>query len=65
MKIEVRMTHCFDDRFGCYGNFDIHDAVCKSRCALRLRCCIEKEQNARLEILEDLVASEDMLSHNN
>ncbi|MCF8052324.1 MAG: hypothetical protein K9L59_13865 [Desulfobacterales bacterium] len=65
MKKEERMTNCFDDRFGCFGNFDIQDAVCKSHCALRLRCCIEKEQNARLEILEDLVASEDMLSNNN
>ena len=61
MNSEPEMTNCFNDQFSCFGNFDLEDNVCKALCAIRLRCCIEKEQNARLEILEDLVSSEEML----
>ncbi len=56
---EFRVNDYFGDQFGCFGSFEIQDAVCKTLCALRLRCCIEKERNARLEIIEDLVSFED------
>lgn len=49
-----------DDHVGCFGDFNIEDPVCKSLCALRMSCCIEREQNVRSEILEDLIASDDM-----
>ena len=47
-----------DDRLGCYGNFNIQDPICKGFCALRLRCLIDRDQNNRLEILEDLISSD-------
>ncbi|MGD8367779.1 MAG: hypothetical protein PVG78_09055 [Desulfobacterales bacterium] len=64
MKKELQVTGYFGDRLGCFGNFEIQDTICKTLCALRLRCCIEKEKNARLEILEDLVSLEDMVFKN-
>ena len=48
----------FDDHLGCFGNFNINDIICKKYCSLRLRCSIEREQNTRLEILNDLVSSD-------
>ncbi len=47
-----------DHRIGCFGEFNATDPVCKTLCALRLRCAIERDQNVRLEILEDLVSFE-------
>jgi hypothetical protein len=64
MKKELQIIEYLGDRFGCFGNFENQDTICKTQCALRLRCCIEKEKNARLEILEDLIALEDMVFQN-
>jgi hypothetical protein len=36
------------------------DPICKNRCALNIRCVIENDKNARLEILEDLMSSNTM-----
>jgi len=58
MKTRLLEQICTDDYLGCYGNFDVQDMVCKRYCALSLRCAIEREQNDRMEILEDLLASE-------
>jgi len=41
---------------GCFGEFNASDRVCKALCALRLRCAIERDQNVRMEILEELVS---------
>ncbi len=50
----------FDDRMGCFGQFSMQDAVCKNYCALRIRCAVEKEQNAKLELIEDLVSTDNV-----
>jgi hypothetical protein len=42
----------------CFGEFNAANTVCKKFCAVSIRCAIEKDQNSRLEILEDLVGSE-------
>lgn len=47
-----------DEHVGCFGNFSRKDLICKKFCAMNLRCAIENDQNVRMEILEDLVASE-------
>jgi hypothetical protein len=47
-----------DDHLGCFGEFNINDTVCKKFCALNLRCIIERDQNSRMEILEDLLSGE-------
>ena len=49
-----------DDYMGCFGNFNRGNLICKKFCAVNLRCAIERDQNVRLELIEDLVASEDV-----
>jgi hypothetical protein len=61
MKKALQITDTYDENYSCFGSFDVQDTVCKTLCALRLRCCIEKDKNARLEILEDMISAEDML----
>ena len=46
-----------NDRLDCMGEFNGEDEICRKHCALRLRCAIEHNQNARLELIEDIVAS--------
>jgi hypothetical protein len=48
------------DNVGCFGDFNSSDPICKQHCALRLRCAIERNQNDRLELLDDLMATEDV-----
>ena len=43
---------------GCFGNFSINDTICKKFCALSLRCYIEKDQNSKIEIIEEIVFGE-------
>ena len=50
-----------DDHLGCFGDFDLSDRLCRRLCALRLRCAIERNQNDRLEILEELVSMEEIV----
>ena len=49
-----------NDYLGCFGNFNRRNLVCKKFCAVNLRCAIERDQNVRIELIEDLVASEDI-----
>jgi hypothetical protein len=62
MKKEILDQVCTDEYLGCFGDFNVEDVVCKKYCALSLRCAIEKDQNERMEILEDLMASEQIPS---
>jgi hypothetical protein len=48
-----------DDRIGCVGEYDPADELCTRHCALKLRCVIEYNKNLRLEVIEDIVASND------
>jgi hypothetical protein len=57
MKKKISQERFADDQVGCIGEFDITDDICKKYCALNLRCAIEQDQNARLEVIEDIVAS--------
>jgi len=49
-----------DDYVGCFGNFNRANSVCKKFCAVNIRCAIERDQNFRIELIEDLVAPEDI-----
>ena len=53
----MKILSC-DDHLGCFGNFSVKDPICKKLCALNLRCAVEYEKSARLEILEELVVSD-------
>ncbi|MEE8480458.1 MAG: hypothetical protein V3T59_04375 [Desulfobacterales bacterium] len=60
MKKELNNKIPLDDHLGCFGDFNIEDPICKKFCALSLRCIIERDQNVRMEILEDLVSPDGM-----
>ena len=54
---------CFDktliaEHLGCFGQFSLEDPVCKNHCAVNLRCAIERDQNDRFEILQELALSD-------
>ncbi|MCG8470883.1 MAG: hypothetical protein MI742_03390 [Desulfobacterales bacterium] len=53
----IQKTQGYTD---CFGGFDSTDKVCTKHCALRLKCIIEREQNARMEMIEDLMNTEIM-----
>ena len=48
-----------DDQIGCVGEYDPADELCLKHCALKLRCLIEYNRNLRIEVIEDIVASND------
>lgn len=60
MKKDLNNKIPLDDHLGCFGDFNIEDPICKKFCALSLRCIIERDQNVRMEILEDLVSPDGM-----
>ena len=56
MRKELMRSVLLDNYLGCFGRFNLNDKVCKKFCALNLRCAIEQEQNARIELLDELVS---------
>jgi hypothetical protein len=50
------------EHLGCFGEFSLEDAVCKTYCAVNLRCAIERDQNDRFEMLQELAFSDEMFS---
>jgi hypothetical protein len=62
MKKSIEDNDYYDEHIGCFGEFNIEDPVCNKLCVLSLRCAIEKDQNDRFEILEELVSTEAMIT---
>jgi hypothetical protein len=60
MKEKINEIAFSDIHLGCFGSFRISDKICRKFCILSLRCAIEKDQNFRLEILDDLLLPEGM-----
>jgi hypothetical protein len=54
------LTTAFDG-FDCMGAYSKEDPQCTKHCVLRLRCAIEMEYNLRLELIEELEASDNEL----
>ena len=50
----------FMDEIECFGEFNPEKTVCKKLCAFSIRCAIEKDQNVKMEILDDLVSNDMM-----
>ncbi len=48
----------WDQYLECYGSYTAQDRICREACALSLRCAIEKDHHAQMELLEDLMSSE-------
>ena len=61
MKKVKKTKMAYVNQTGCFGEFRVDDPVCKKLCAISIRCAIEQDQNTRMEILEDLISSEDMI----
>ena len=55
MISEEKLGPALDQHIGCFGEFDPEDVVCRTLCALCIRCAIESDQVTRMEILEDLL----------
>lgn len=51
-----------DDHLDCFGNFDIKNPICKTFCALSLRCAIDRDKNVKIDLLEDLISSSGIFS---
>ena len=58
MKIDRIGSKELDQYLGCYGSYAASDTICQKRCALSLRCAIEKDHHSRMELLEDLIATD-------
>jgi hypothetical protein len=52
------------EQVDCFGSYNKNDPLCAKHCALRIRCAIEQDHNIRMEMLEELVASEDLIGRN-
>lgn len=57
MIYEMDNETLLDNHLDCMGEFNSGDDICRKHCALRLRCAIEHSQKARLELIEDIMAS--------
>ena len=44
MKTNMLFDRIIDSDWGCFGNFDTYNPVCRKRCALRLRCIVAREK---------------------
>jgi hypothetical protein len=60
MKREFFDKSLVGEHLGCFGNFRLDDPICKKFCALNLGCTVERDQNARLEILHDWVSPDNL-----
>lgn len=57
MMYDMDNEALLNDRLDCMGEFNCEDDICRKHCAIRLRCAIEHSQKARLELIEDIMAS--------
>jgi hypothetical protein len=61
MNYLAKGTADLDHLLGCFGSFSATNTVCLNRCVLNLRCAIEKDQNDRLALLEELMDANGVL----
>jgi hypothetical protein len=45
------------DYLECFGNFRSEDPVCRTLCAINIRCAIEQDHNNRLELIEEVIST--------
>lgn len=58
MSDKLNMINFSDELLDCFGDYNNNNPVCTKHCAIKLRCAVEQNNNMRIEILEDLMASE-------
>ena len=59
MSRTINREQLLNRHLGCYGEFQLSDAICKKQCAIRIRCAIDSDQKLRLEMLEEMVSIEE------
>jgi hypothetical protein len=57
MTSQQEMEFSLDQYLDCFGRYRQNDPICRKRCALNLRCTIQRDQNEQFEILEELASS--------
>lgn len=62
MKKELMNKISLDNYLDCFGNFNIKNPICKTFCALSLRCAIDRDKNIKMDLLEDLISSSGMFT---
>lgn len=62
MKTELKKKISLDNHLGCFGNFNIENLICNKFCILRLRCAIDRDKNIQMELLEDLISYDSLLT---
>ena len=61
MKIDEKSA--FDpllNHAGCFGEYNDRDMICNELCAVSLRCIIEQDKSVKMEILDELLAYNDL-----
>lgn len=58
MRTDLYTFMTSSEPLDCFGDYDKISPLCATHCAIRLRCVIEQNNNMRIEILEELMASE-------
>ena len=58
MSAKLNIIHVSEDLLDCFGDYNNTAPLCNKHCAIKLRCAVEQNNNMRIEILEDLMASE-------
>lgn len=59
MNVKTYIDWTANDPLDCLGEYNKNAPLCTTHCAIRLRCAIELNNNIRIEILEELMASEE------
>jgi hypothetical protein len=49
-------------RIGCFGHFQSEDRICRSHCAVRIRCAIDRDQKIYLEVCKEMGVDDDQLT---
>lgn len=61
MSINLFAVITSNESLDCFGDFNKSNPLCAKYCILRLRCAIEQDHNLRSALLEELVASENVV----
>ena len=49
-----------DQYLGCFGSISLEDKVCRRFCVISLRCAIEKDQNERMDMMDEMAYPDDL-----
>jgi hypothetical protein len=61
MENELSSKGASIDYLECFGDFRADNPICHKFCVLSIRCAIERDQNTRMELLEDFMTSSGMI----